>query len=1073
MPFFAPSAPSSPATRIKSENWDGVTAPAIPAGWTVDSQLQTSTSSSPTSSPNSLVYAPASANAAIVPHATWSTPDTSSGNVQVSATVRFADNAGSGGEQQVWVFARAQSIVLNATGTNSAYYAAGIGRNPSGSQGLFLQRVRNGTTTWLGSTGASAFADALTYRITLRAHGSALAATCQRLSDGFWLSSSGAFVSDPQNSTVALAATDSSLPAVSGGYAGAAFYFSTTAGGAVGLDDWLLESTGASSLGFTPAHVFNPADFGGDTFAGIRAAIAACAAGGGGIVQLGDTTYHHDGTPLILQQGVTLRGTHRPDWLPAGRTPGTQIEATGRTVPSVWLIDPTGQTTLPTSCYIEGVLFTGGTDVLSSNGSSGVGLRDLSILSYNGSGIRLRGQQEMWLVDNVSMGSAAASADTPIPYGLRHDEDGVGDAQGAPSLQKSAFRNMHISNVGIGIKLDTPAGGLVTFENIRIDFCQQGAIVIYGEYTDLLFSGLYTEATLQGSQYATGSISTGSSALTVSTTTGFVVGDMVTVLGAGVGGLDLVTTVSAISGTTMTLAGPAQTTVSGVTVVSGTAREVTLWATSLPQAPGSCPARLTFLNCDCGNSGLYCIDASALSANNLVLINVHNTNPIYDPNYAAVVLGGGTFLQQPASFSTGLSGYSGTLRFPGPLHLGPAGSTFNNSYLLDVQGTGAGIRAGDTLLAGTGDGVYDTSDTARFLKFDGPVGQRTQIGSVDGIGFLVNPSSSLAVKDSFTLSGGETAGENLTAHSGETGAAWTKEATDATHGDLLVSAAGRAYLGGSTSSYWFVDYTASGAPAHADYSVRADLSLQSIPTVATDWNISLEGRHTNTQNYYAFGYSSISGWSLGKEVAGAGTSLGTAAATLSAGATHTIALLMDGDQISGQVDGVTVIGPVTDASLSAAGKAGCQFWVDSGAGFTPAPSAGPQLDNFLVTSIPAPGLAIDSAAHLLATGTAPSVVAGSGAGTSAPTPTVSGNDVRGMVSWGTGTGAGAGAQATVTFATAYASAPIVTLSPANDATTQIGVCVTSVSTTGFTLSAHAPAAAQAAGTYSVVFQAIG
>lgn len=62
--------------------------------------------------------------------------------------------------------------------------------------------------------------------------------------------------------------------------------------------------------------------------------------------------------------------------------------------------------------------------------------------------------------------------------------------------------------------------------------------------------------------YTTGSITSGSSSLTVTSATGMSTGDTVVIVGAGAGGSDLVSTLSAISGTTVTLSGPAGTTVS-------------------------------------------------------------------------------------------------------------------------------------------------------------------------------------------------------------------------------------------------------------------------------------------------------------------------------------------------------------------------------------------------------------------------------------------------------------------------------------------------------------------------------
>lgn len=64
----------------------------------------------------------------------------------------------------------------------------------------------------------------------------------------------------------------------------------------------------------------------------------------------------------------------------------------------------------------------------------------------------------------------------------------------------------------------------------------------------------------------TGSVSSGTTSLTVGSTAGWSVGQGIHILGAGVAGAPLTTTITAISGSTFTLANSASTTVSGATV---------------------------------------------------------------------------------------------------------------------------------------------------------------------------------------------------------------------------------------------------------------------------------------------------------------------------------------------------------------------------------------------------------------------------------------------------------------------------------------------------------------------------
>lgn len=97
------------------------------------------------------------------------------------------------------------------------------------------------------------------------------------------------------------------------------------------------------------------------------------------------------------------------------------------------------------------------------------------------------------------------------------------------------------------------------------------------------------------------------------------------------------------------------------------------------------------------------------------------------------------------------------------------------------------------------------------------------------------------------------------------------------------------------------------------------------------------------------------------------------------------------------------------------------------------------------------------------------VAAQSGAGTSPPTPTWTGRDWCGSISWGTGTSPSAGSQVTATFGGPDTSV-VVVLTPLNAATAALQPYIASASSTAFTIAtAVAPSASQAAGTYSVGF----
>lgn len=107
---------------------------------------------------------------------------------------------------------------------------------------------------------------------------------------------------------------------------------------------------------------------------------------------------------------------------------------------------------------------------------------------------------------------------------------------------------------------------------------------------------------------------------------------------------------------------------------------------------------------------------------------------------------------------------------------------------------------------------------------------------------------------------------------------------------------------------------------------------------------------------------------------------------------------------------------------------------------------------------------------------APTSAAQPANGTTPPAPSVTGNDQRGKVSFGSGSAPAAGAQVTVAFQAAgiWPTAPIIHFTPTNAATAAALPYVTSISATGFTIAfVNAPAASQAAGTFGVHYRVDG
>lgn len=118
--------------------------------------------------------------------------------------------------------------------------------------------------------------------------------------------------------------------------------------------------------------------------------------------------------------------------------------------------------------------------------------------------------------------------------------------------------------------------------------------------------------------------------------------------------------------------------------------------------------------------------------------------------------------------------------------------------------------------------------------------------------------------------------------------------------------------------------------------------------------------------------------------------------------------------------------------------------------------------------------------HIQFGASAPSCSPSSGAGTSPPSPVVTtgSNDCGGTITWGTGTLPSNAAQLAVTFAVPWVipggGGPHVNVTPINAATQALGLYVSGISPTGFTVNvATAPAASQGASVYQFCYSAAG
>jgi len=217
-----------------SQNWDGVTPPAIPSGWTVDSVFTTATTPlsgglSPTSSPNVLAMTPASTNT--IYYASFGTQDGNSGNV--ATQVNFAVTA-VGTHCRCGVMARGSAYPLS--GGSTSFYRALMGWDT----GLIsAQRVNSGSFNALATVSTSALATDTWYTLYMTVNSSSsvqITISVQRVSDGYWMNASGTFQSA---SASVMVVTDNS-PLTGQGYSGLTVEQNSGSSNPVYSDDWSL-----------------------------------------------------------------------------------------------------------------------------------------------------------------------------------------------------------------------------------------------------------------------------------------------------------------------------------------------------------------------------------------------------------------------------------------------------------------------------------------------------------------------------------------------------------------------------------------------------------------------------------------------------------------------------------------------------------------------------------------------------------------------------------------------------------------------------------------------------------------
>jgi hypothetical protein len=126
----------------------------------------------------------------------------------------------------------------------------------------------------------------------------------------------------------------------------------------------------------------------------------------------------------------------------------------------------------------------------------------------------------------------------------------------------------------------------------------------------------------------------------------------------------------------------------------------------------------------------------------------------------------------------------------------------------------------------------------------------------------------------------------------------------------------------TASAGGYTIYQNSGSPINANYEVQCDVTQ--VDSAASSFQGVVGRAAAAASTFYSFFMLNDRDEArLYKWVAGVQTQLGSSASiSLAPNTPRTFKLVMNGDQISGLVDGSTVVGPITDTDIVAAGKSG-------------------------------------------------------------------------------------------------------------------------------------------------------
>lgn len=252
-----------------------------------------------------------------------------------------------------------------------------------------------------------------------------------------------------------------------------------------------------------------------------------------------------------------------------------------------------------------------------------------------------------------------------------------------------------------------------------------------------------------------------------------------------------------------------------------------------------------------------------------------------------------------------------------PINITLAYTAFHSGNLGPHTYTATSDKAWVTIAGnGTGEltftGTVPVGETATIaINCTNAIGQVTTVARTITEGV----PSTIFFEDTFTG-----AAASLAGRTSSTGGIWSTHPLSTGGATHQLSGLGGIYQNGFDVGLM----TNNQAAPDADYYVEADLLVKTV--VAGGVSASVNGRMDSAAlTFYGIRYTGTA-FILYKSVAGTLTTLATYTATQSTGVLATIRLEMLGDQISGYVDGILRMGPVTDTAITAAGRVGTRMF---------------------------------------------------------------------------------------------------------------------------------------------------